>query len=849
MSKTKCIQKIIAAAGGALTKREAADLLKKFNTVVQGQSIDVRAVALDQTLKQMRGNMVQLNSAAVLHNRLMSYNQKLKTRNLSSQLRQKAEGIAAQAKQTPGQKLANAMQGPGGPVLKALDDVMFGDGGIVPQFEGIRLHFMSFLDARITESGLVPYFKDNDTVMEALEVLFDPNAPGVSDPARKIGHILREAMDLSVARLNESGHYVPHSNRVLLSSRIADSGAVQAKGLAHFKQVVRQTADQSFFQGMEPAEVEDFLEQAYKFISGERHIVATAANFDGVGGLTKDTFKNLAKQGSIRYDIPFKDMTGFKQFWQEFGSSEVTMGQYMMQRMDQIGRSVALNDVLGPVPEATLLDAVRSLEDIMTPNDAQFLTLPHSQWKFTSTAAQAAPPKGWKGVQAYLAESTRPIREFISLPHPLHALYDMDGSTARVIDGTAARMDYSTRALTSMMSLGHGFFMQLTDLPVRGAVLSRWGISGIEGFTQAISGFADALPDAEKAAYFARMGVGTDILRHNMIAQIQGGAGAGRGMAGRIAGAMDLYFKANLMGPTDRLTKQSTATFLANHIATFVADPTSPHFGKSGGVLDSFGIKQADYATLQAATINKNGLQYIDPRLLEQLDPKLHERYVAVIHDTINTATPTPGIRERAITQKGTVRGTWENTTLNVLMMFKSFPILFTTRIVPLVLREETGYGLASMMAGMFVAWYVGDSAKRLALGQDTRRLDDPETWMVGGLRSGLGGLYSDFMMAEYDKHGMDLASSLGGPVIGKLNTFASFGSAAVRGRATRKQGLKTARQMFKPPTTLMLGQQAFDQHILGAIMSVGDPGWMERNMAKVEARRAREESQQNGGF
>lgn len=844
----KCINDIIKAAGGLLTKKEAGDLLRTFNERLKGAGINERAQSLRAVLENARSEQIHIETARALHNKLTAYNYKQSVASLASELAKVADEVEAHMKdRTWGEHIADFMQGPGGPVLRALDTVMTRKA---MQFQGIQAHFMIFLDSRILRDGLMPYFKDHNTVMEAAQLLFDPNAK-VSAPAQKIGAILRDALDLSVARLNESGHYVPHSNRVLFSTRVADAAKIKALGYDHFKARMMALGDPEFLNSMPADQLELYMQTAYRQLAGEHTKKLTAKKFDGVKGLTKSSYKNLAKSGSAGHDMGFRDFEAFQAFWAEYAPDSDTLGHYLMQRMDQIGRSVALNDVFGPVPEAAVLDAIRTLESRMTPEEAQFLTIgdPDSPWQFTSLKPVVPEDLNWlEGVGQYIEESMRPMREFISTPHPLHMLREMDGTTGRVIDGTAARMDYSIRALASMASLSKGFFMQLTDLPVRGAVLSKFGISGVEGFMQVITGIADAMPSAERKIFYAQLGVGFDVLHRTMVANLQGTSGLRGGMTGFIAGLSDIYFKANLMGPTDRVTKQATATFLASHIAGFVFDPKNTVFRKTGQILADFGIEAADYATLKQATRSSGGLRYIDPMALEKLNPKLYEKFLAVIQDTINTATPTPTVRERAITHKGTMRGTWENTTLNVLMMFKSFPILFATRILPAVLREETGVGLAQMMVGMFFAWYFGDTAKRAFLGQDPRRLDDPATWGYGALRSGLGGLYSDFMFAEYDKHGMDLASSLGGPVIGKINTLASLGSAAAHGRYTNKQLYHAARSNLQMPTVLIFAQQALERQLLGAILDMGDPGGQERFLQELEAKHMREEVER-GGF
>lgn len=896
-----CIDDIIAASGNILSKREAAELLRKFNNLTKKMSDSSRLGTLDAMIREASEKMV----ASDIMGATLAKSHELRYKMWQDQ---------------NSNRIAGLMKKHGKTVRQAIDSLIHGSPedrqGLIQIFNGAKDRQMVHLIASLQEQGLTDEFKDPHIVKQALEVLFDPKAH-VDESAQKIGMILREAQKLAVVRLNESGAYAPNTPGVLLSAYSADSGKVRAMTREQFIDSVVGHVDNSIkFQevpegtknpnGLEAAELakREHLGKVYDRIKSGEGYAAPAGTFDGLGGMTKERWRNVSKSISPAYDIPFKDAKSYLTYLQDFGGDPINA--VLFRQIDRVGRAVGLMEAFSVAPERAMRDLLAKHEHLMSPEDRAFLlkeptALPkkpviESPFKkdspedkkfredFKEKEKKAAKEanseankearkeartlqkrlteeKAKKLGQSYLRVASKSLMEQVgedlkSLPparlfdyifhdsHPEAVLADLSGITQVPVDPSFARGGQAIRSWATMAALGNGVFKQLCDLPIKMALLSKYAKGGIfetaaRPFVDMANGIAQKYGSAESKAYLARIGAGSEILIRNMAHEI---GGSGQYQTGAWAKAMEGYFKLNLMGPFDGAQRKGNADFLSKYISEALIAPDK---NKSMvETLKSYGFSNDDLLKMSKAVGDFGGHPAINPKLLESIDGKLYEKFLGTMDDWISTITPTPGAKERSIVHKGTRTGTLEGETLRSFMLFKTYPSMFMHRVLPQLYYDTGRGGVAATLLTTMLMWYVGDSLKALSRGQTPRDMSKPENVYQMMIQSGFGGLYSDIMMANYNQYGRDFWSSVGGPVAGQINNAFQLGSGLTHWRQTEDGNWRpeltpkmAISKVRRALPSLHLEQTILDNTIIHAMMEASDPGYQQRMNEQLQER------------
>ncbi|HWT40379.1 MAG TPA: hypothetical protein VN081_03895 [Dongiaceae bacterium] len=797
----ECVAKIVEAAGESLSKREAAELLRKFNDTTKHLSTEQRVASLREMMDEFQANMVQRNQVYGV-------------------FAKQTELLHAQALQTASARMDNAMKG-GMSVKAAVDTLLYGhpgtvgpDGarvagrrdGLVTMFEGTRTRFNTFLAGRLQEMGLLGHWHDEQTLKSAIDVAFDHTAQVNSQEAQQIGNILAEANKLGASRLNKAGAYVLPTPRVLFNSKVANPAKVAAMGKQAFIDMVNGLElDKSFFRGMEDTEIEKYLGDVYDKLSKGGQYQAPTGNFDGIGGLTKERYRNLANSNSLDVDIPFATADAFKQF--AAATSDEPLTAFITRRMDQIGRSVGLMENFGPAPERFLDDLMGKYADKMSDKDKSFLL-------------NKGVPITDRGKLTMFTAPFEVIKNWTLDAHPADALAEMLGKTSNPADPSFAAIGRGLRNWASMASLGQGVFAQLTDLPIRVAQVIKYGQDPFEALMHPLTQFAELLPTDQQKQFYTDMGLAAETMVHTLAENTSGGSKV-----------MDTYFKLNGMAWPDIMGKRFTASYMARSLGAALER------GEDHAILDlfrSYGFTEAEFEKMKGALGNIPGLEgkVIDPRALESVDGKLFERYLSAMQDIVNTATPTPGVRERAISNKGTRAGTLGGEALRIAMQFKNYPSMLINRVYPSIRYEHGIQGRLATMASMLAFYYIGDSMKQLSQGKTPQSLANPANMASLMVRSGMGGIYSDMMLHDYSRNGMGLADLVAGPVTGRIGDLASLGSAAVQGKATP---VMAAQKISRAMPNVFLTKTVLEHTLIHAMMEMSNPGSVARSYARLK--------------
>lgn len=811
----ECVADIIKASGDILSKREAGELLRKFNDATKSLPPEERLGSLNAVLAEFQENMVRRNDAFNLHAKQVELLHEVSL----GQAVSKAERIISSNPTSAIDKVTGYKH----TVKNALETLFYGRpgerDGLVNHYEGVRTRFNVALAGPLQEKGLMGHWADKDTVHSAIDFVFNPGSTTISKEAQQIGAVLNDVYRLASSRLNKAGAYVLPTPNTLFNVKVADPAKIRNMGLDAFKDFVNGlNLDKRSWQGMDAVEIEKHVEKIYERLANGDQFRAPTGTFDGIGGLTKERYRNLASSNSLDYDLPFADAQSYRQFHEAFSDEPIQAS--ISRRVEQIGRAVGLMEAFGPSPERFLDDLLAKLEPKMTADDKTFLL------KQGSTPGPVSKLDFAKGI---MQQPARFVQRLYLDAHPKDALAYMTGATSAPVDITGARLGAGLRSWASMASLGNGIFMQLTDMPLKVAQLIRYGKDPFQALTGPIEAFAQSFPNEERKAFYTRLGVSADIMMRNMAHNVSGGE------INFSAKAMDTYFKLNGMSAMDRISKQHTADFLSSNLAWALNDPQGEEVKN---LFRQYGFTEPEFEKMKGAIADMDGIEVVHPKNLEAIDDKLYEKYLGAMNDLLNTTTPTPGVREKAVSLKGTRPGTMGGELLRTGMMFKNYPAMLLTRVYPAIQYEHGVGGTMATMLGMMTMWYIGDSMKQLSQGKTPKDMSKPEVMVEAMTRSGLGGLYSDLIANDFSRQGMGVADVLGGPVAGHLTDLLGLGSAAVRGEATPKLA---AQKLNRALPNIHFGKTLLEHSLIYGIMEMSDPGSVQASYDRLQQRTGQE--------
>lgn len=149
-------------------------------------------------------------------------------------------------------------------------------------------------------------------------------------------------------------------------------------------------------------------------------------------------------------------------------------------------------------------------------------------------------------------------------------------------------------------------------------------------------------------------------------------------------------------------------------------------------------------------------------------------KYGALLAEEADQAMMTPGPKERAIIKGATKPGTIAGEFMRSVFLFKTFTVGMVTKAMPRIYAEGPGKSRASIMAqfalGATVAGAFSMQMKEIAKGRNPRDMFTPGFWAAAALQSGGMGIFGDFLFADSNRFGGGPISTMIGPVAGFID-------------------------------------------------------------------------------
>lgn len=310
--------------------------------------------------------------------------------------------------------------------------------------------------------------------------------------------------------------------------------------------------------------------------------------------------------------------------------------------------------------------------------------------------------------------------------------------------------------------------------------------------------------------------------------------------------------------------KMAFQTLIGSHVTEYRAlqfDTLQPAFKR---MLERYDISATEWDIIrQAETVDLAGVKIISPYLVRRVvtrdmatgkkDAETAARlqvqdaatkYGAMLAEEADTGVLTPDTRTYAIIHQSTRPGTLWGEFARSMMLFKTFSIAIITRALPRIFAEGAGYSRASVAAqwalGMMIGGAISMQLKEMAKGRNPRDMADPAFWGAAMLQSGGMGIFGDFMLNDVNRFGGSLASTVGGPVVGFADDLRKLTVGNIKQAAEGEDTKFAAESMqfaknYAPMMNLWYTRLALDHLLFYHAQEAANPGYLRRMKRRVE--------------
>jgi hypothetical protein len=230
-------------------------------------------------------------------------------------------------------------------------------------------------------------------------------------------------------------------------------------------------------------------------------------------------------------------------------------------------------------------------------------------------------------------------------------------------------------------------------------------------------------------------------------------------------------------------------------------------------------------------------------------------RLLEMVQAETRFAIPEPGAAERALTLRGTRRGTLEGEFLRSTMQYKSFPItMMTTHLMRGMNQARQGdYGryLASLLVGLTAMGALSMQLRQIAQGKDPRDMTSHRFWGAAFAQGGGSGLLGDFLYTGVSRADSSFYMAMvGGPIGGLTDDIAKIAGLNIAALddadKDRAFGADLARFVRRntPGTSLWYTRLAVDRLLWDAVQDQVDPN-AHRRWRQLERRAYRDFNQE----
>lgn len=811
-SYQECIDLIKKASKDYLDPKQAEALLEQIDELAARQSADNLASVEERIRQTLNSTAKTLKETTLLEKRNALIN---------AQIEKKVLGYMSNFKD-PGEGLKAYLAG-GVKDIKGIRDSIDARG------RALTTKYLGQMIKELEADDLLEHFAAGKMDLDIARELWElpGGKPGITNnlEAQKIASIINKFQNDLVNRQNQAGAFIKLMPGYIVRQS-HNTISVRKAGFDTWKQTILPLLDQEkTFNGQDP---DVFLREAYDGLSTGSHIKTKTENSNTQAELSG--FKgpgNLAKKVSTERVLHFATAENWHQYNQAFGTRELRESIFLAFEMGS--RNIALMEGLGTNPEIMIQ---RIQDQLRTANI--------------------------DNIDAIRSINSNQINNIMS---------ELTGKT-KIPGGniTAARIGYGWRMINNLSKLGGAVASSVTDIPFQAAALRYQGKSLLDGYSNSFKNIFRGRGDKEQKEIARLIGVGID----GIISDIASRFSTEDTLPGTMAKLQQRFFKLNLMSWWNDSHKTGTGLMISNDLAenaNLKFSELRPELQRS---LEQYNIDEKAWNFIRETKFTaESGFSYITPDKIAEIDLerikntldlpqgtsdsavlRAAERYrndletslQTFLVDSADIAVPTPGAYEKALFNQGTQVGTPLGEATRYVAQFKSFPVTVLRKgIGRTVMRGEADSltealfkgkgdvkGLAHLIVMSTIFGYIAMSAKDLLKGRKPRDIEDPKTWRAAMLQGGGLGIYGDFILGEYSRHGNSFLATALGPSASTLEELFRLKTAIQKGEDA---GAKAMKLLIgnTPFINLFYTRMAFDYLIIYDLQESINPGYLRR--------------------
>ncbi|API59514.1 hypothetical protein BSL82_09495 [Tardibacter chloracetimidivorans] len=518
--------------------------------------------------------------------------------------------------------------------------------------------------------------------------------------------------------------------------------------------------------------------------------------------------KKLANKRADERFLVFKDADSWLSYQESFGSA--TPFDSMMGHISGMSRDIAMMEILGPSPKAT----VRWLQDVIQKDAAL-------------------------GAGDNIDAASSSVRQ-------LQAMFDtVSGAAQTPVSQKMARRFSGIRSVLTSAMLGSAAISATTDTAFQ-AVTRRFNGLPVAG---AITGYLKLLRPTMTADQKVAIRLGLIAEEASKMAASQNryiGESVGPELASRLA---DGILRASGLSAWTQAGRWAFGMEFLGHIADQSGknmDALDPAFRRA---LQRYGISPEDWDVIRTTEQYKHGgASFLRPE--DVADQRLGDRLLEMVLTETDFAVPSATVRARSVMNVERP-GTWMGEIARSALLFKSFGVSMLLTHGRRTM-EQQGFSRLQYAAGLAITTtLMGALAlqlKEIAKGRDPRPMNDQKFWGAALLQGGGFGIFGDFITSTENRFGGGLSGTMAGPVVGAVGDAITL-TAGNAWETYQGKDMRLGRDMVKfakrytPGGSLWYARLAFERTMLDQMQAMVDPEYYEA-FSRVE-KYARETGQE----
>lgn len=513
---------------------------------------------------------------------------------------------------------------------------------------------------------------------------------------------------------------------------------VRSAGFAEWSNFIRgrldlnKMVDEQTGLAFSPQKLEIALRDSYETIRSDGSNKIKEGQYSGN--------KSLASRNQDHRFFVFKDAESWMEYQEKFGNPNPF--DAMMGHIDTMSRDIAMMEVLGPDPKAT----VRFVKDTLRK-------------------------------EADLSGDEKQMRAATKSGEAVDDLYSVIvGTNNAPVDGVFATGFAGLRQTLQSAQLGSAAVAAVTDMNF--GRIAR-GMNGLPQ-TKILNSYLklmNPLTLKEKGKLAIRIGLtaeGWSSLAAGQMRYV--GDMSGPEVTRRIS---DFVMRASLLSPWTQAGRWAFGMeylgFLGDNVGkTF--DQLPANMQKS---MNHYNIGAEKWEVMRKTPLHEHeGASFLTADKIENRTDisagdaqDLATALMVMIDTETNFAVPSTSIRGRTALTGDTRPGTIAGELTRSFAMYKGFGVTLVNTHIMRGLAQPTARGKGTYFADLLISTtLMGALAmqlKEMSKGRDPRPMDSPEFWGAALLQGGGLGIYGDFMFGNVNRFGDGLASTIAGPVVG----------------------------------------------------------------------------------